>query len=89
MKLNLRSPIFEAMLAATLKDEEITNADGISCYFLGASPKNIRHCTQSDELWRLHALGTHYPMGGFYQLVLAMQQVAEKARTIFHFNRNG
>lgn len=33
-----------------------------------------------------YALGTHYPKGGFYQLVLAMKNVAEKQGVIFHFN---
>ena len=33
-----------------------------------------------------YALGTHYPIGGFYQLVLAMKSVAEKQGAIFHFN---
>ncbi|MCK7555667.1 FAD-dependent oxidoreductase [Chitinophaga sedimenti] len=31
-------------------------------------------------------LGTWYPMGGFYQLVLAMKTVAEKEGARFHFN---
>lgn len=34
-----------------------------------------------------YALGTHYPKGGFYQLVLAMQKVAEKQGVTFHFNQ--
>ena len=29
-----------------------------------------------------------YPMGGFYQLVLAIQKVAEEQGVIFHFNQN-
>lgn len=35
-----------------------------------------------------YVLGTHYPMGGFYQLVTAMQQIAEKKGAVFHFNSN-
>lgn len=53
--------------------------------FLGASPKNI------PALYSLmnfggYALGTHYPKGGFYQLVLAMKKIAENQGAIFHFN---
>lgn len=53
--------------------------------FLGASPKQI------PALYSLmnfggYKLGTHYPMGGFYQLVLAMQKVAEQQGVQFHFN---
>lgn len=55
--------------------------------FLGASPRHI------PALYSLmnfggYALGTHYPMGGFYQLVLAMKKVAEQQGAIFHFNHN-
>lgn len=35
-----------------------------------------------------YALGTHYPLGGFYQLVLAMKSVAETQGAQFHFNKN-
>ncbi|MEF9478904.1 FAD-dependent oxidoreductase [Chryseobacterium sp. 1B4] len=35
-----------------------------------------------------YVLGTKYPMGGFYQLVLAMQKVAEKQGVVFHFNHD-
>lgn len=53
--------------------------------FLGASPKNI------PALYSLmnfggYKMGTWYPMGGFYQLVLAMQKVAESQGVVFHFN---
>ncbi|WP_232046480.1 hypothetical protein [Sphingobacterium daejeonense] len=44
--------------------------------FLGASPKNIP-ALYSLMNYGGYALGTHYPMGGFYQLVLAMKTVAE------------
>lgn len=35
-----------------------------------------------------YRMGTWYPMGGFYQLVLAMQKVAESQGVIFHFNHS-
>lgn len=55
--------------------------------FLGASPKNI------PALYSLmnfggYKMGTWYPMGGFYQLVLAMQKVAESQGVVFHFNHS-
>lgn len=55
--------------------------------FLGASPQNI------PALYSLmnfggYKKGTYYPMGGFYQLILAMQEVAEKQGAKFHFHQN-
>ncbi len=54
--------------------------------FLGASPKNIP-ALYSLMNYGGYALGTRYPMGGFYQLVLAMKKVAEKQGVQFHFNQ--
>lgn len=54
--------------------------------FLGASPKNIP-AMYSLMNYGGYALGTHYPMGGFYQLVLAMKKVAENQGAKFHFNQ--
>lgn len=53
--------------------------------FLGASPKKIP-ALYSLMNYGGYVLGTHYPMGGFYQLVLAMKTVAEAQGAIFHFN---
>jgi len=53
--------------------------------FLGASPKNIP-AMYSLMNYGGYGLGTWYPMGGFYQLVLAMQKVAEAQGVHFHFN---
>lgn len=55
--------------------------------FLGASPKDIP-ALYSLMNYGGYALGTHYPKGGFYQLVLAMQQVAKKQGATFYFNHN-
>ena len=55
--------------------------------FLGASPKDIP-ALYSLMNYGGYALGTHYPLGGFYQLVLAMKEVAEKQGVAFHFNSN-
>lgn len=53
--------------------------------FLGASPKNIP-ALYSLMNYGGYVLGTWYPMGGFYQLVLAMKKVAEQQGVKFHFN---
>lgn len=55
--------------------------------FLGASPKNIP-ALYSLMNYGGYALGTWYPMGGFYQLVLGMKEIAEKQGATFHFNQN-
>ncbi|MBC8988077.1 oleate hydratase [Pedobacter sp. N36a] len=55
--------------------------------FLGASPKNIP-ALYSLMNYGGYALGTWYPMGGFYQVVLGMKKIAEKQGVIFHFNQN-
>ena len=55
--------------------------------FLGASPKQIP-ALYSLMNYGGYALGTHYPQGGFYQLVLAMKAVAEKQGVQFHFHKN-
>lgn len=54
--------------------------------FLGASPKNIP-ALYSLMNYGGYAQGTWYPMGGFYQLVLAMKSVAEAQGAKFYFNR--
>ncbi|MBP1616445.1 MAG: crtI [Bacteroidetes bacterium] len=53
--------------------------------FLGASPKQIP-ALYSLMNYGGYALGTWYPMGGFYELVLAMKKIAESQGAIFHFN---
>lgn len=53
--------------------------------FLGASPKNIP-ALYSLMNYGGYMLGTHYPMGGFYELIKAMKTVAEKQGAQFHFN---
>lgn len=54
--------------------------------FLGASPKNIP-ALYSLMNYGGYALGTWYPMGGFYQLVLAMKEVAREQGAQFYFNQ--
>ena len=52
--------------------------------FLGASPKEIP-ALYSLMNYGGYKLGTWYPMGGYYQLVLAMQKVAALQGAQFHF----
>ncbi|SMC40268.1 phytoene desaturase family protein [Pedobacter africanus] len=55
--------------------------------FLGASPEKIP-ALYSLMNYGGYALGTWYPMGGFYELVTAMKKVAEEQGAVFHFNQN-
>lgn len=55
--------------------------------FLGASPKNIP-AMYSLMNYGGYALGTWYPMGGFYEVVKAMKSVAENLNAKFYFNHN-
>jgi phytoene desaturase len=53
--------------------------------FLGAAPSNIP-ALYSLMNYGGYALGTWYPMGGFFEVIKAMQQVAENLGVTFHFN---
>ncbi|WP_126249046.1 phytoene desaturase family protein [Chitinophaga rhizosphaerae] len=53
--------------------------------FLGAPPSEIPAMYSLMNYGGL-VLGTWYPMGGFYQLVLAMKSIAEKEGARFYFN---
>lgn len=53
--------------------------------FLGASPKNIP-ALYSLMNYGGYALGTAYPMGGFYELVQAMKKIGEQQGVHYHFN---
>ena len=85
LKLNLLTN-FRSYVGSYFKDEKLRMLMEFPVIFLGASPKNIP-ALYSLMNYGGYALGTHYPIGGFYQLVLAMQQVAEKQGAIFHFNK--
>ena len=52
--------------------------------FLGASPKDIP-AMYSLMNYGGYTLGTWYPMGGFYELILAMKKVGEKQGVKYHF----
>lgn len=86
LKLDLLTN-FRAYVAKYFKNEKLKTLMEFPVIFLGASPKNIP-ALYSLMNYGGYALGTHYPMGGFYQLVLAMKKVAEKQGAIFHFDSN-
>lgn len=54
--------------------------------FLGASPQKIP-ALYSMMNYGGYGLGTWYPMGGFYQLILAMKKIAENQGVRFYFNQ--
>jgi phytoene desaturase len=77
---------FRTYVAKYFKSEKLRTLMEFPVIFLGASPKNIP-ALYSLMNYGGYALGTHYPMGGFYQLVLAMKKVAENQGATFHFNK--
>lgn len=85
LKLDLLSN-FRSYVGKYFKNEKLRTLMEFPIIFLGASPKNIP-ALYSLMNYGGYALGTHYPKGGFYQLVLAMKNVAEKQGVIFHFNQ--
>ena len=86
VKLNLLSN-FRSYVGKYFSNPKLKILMEFPVIFLGASPKNIP-ALYSLMNYGGYALGTKYPMGGFYQLVLAMKQVAEKQGASFHFNQN-
>lgn len=84
LKLDLLTN-FRSYVAKYFKNKQLRTLMEFPVIFLGASPKNIP-ALYSLMNYGGYALGTHYPMGGFYQLVLAMHAIAEKAGVVFHFN---
>lgn len=85
LKLDLLTN-FRTYVAKYFKNEKLRALMEFPVIFLGASPQNIP-ALYSLMNYGGYALGTHYPMGGFYQLVLAMKEVAEKQGATFHFNK--
>ncbi|GEM52711.1 phytoene dehydrogenase [Empedobacter brevis NBRC 14943 = ATCC 43319] len=86
LRLDLLSN-FREYVARYFKSEKLRTLMEFPVIFLGASPKNIP-ALYSLMNYGGYVLGTYYPKGGFYQLVLAMKKVAEEQGAIFHFNCN-
>lgn len=85
LKLDLLTN-FRTYVARYFKSEKLRTLMEFPVIFLGASPKNIP-ALYSLMNYGGYALGTHYPVGGFYQVVLAMKDIAEKQGANFHFNK--
>lgn len=84
LKLDLLSN-FRKYVAGYFTDPKLRSLMEFPVIFLGASPQKIP-ALYSLMNYGGYVLGTKYPMGGFYQLILAMKKVAEKQGVIFHFN---
>ncbi len=86
LKLDLLTN-FRSYVAKYFKHPQLQALMEFPVIFLGASPKDIP-AMYSLMNYGGYALGTWYPMGGFYELVLAMQKIGEKQGVHFHFNRS-
>lgn len=84
LKLDLLSN-FRKYVSGYFSDPKLISLMEFPVIFLGASPQNIP-ALYSLMNYGGYVLGTKYPMGGFYQLVLGMKDVAEKQGVTFHFN---
>lgn len=85
VKLDLLSN-FRSYVARYFTNPKLRALMEFPVIFLGASPKNIP-ALYSLMNYGGYALGTWYPIGGFYQLVLAMKQVAQSEGATFHFGQ--
>lgn len=86
LKLDLLSN-FRTYVSKYFKNPKLQALMEFPVIFLGASPKNIP-ALYSLMNYGGYVLGTHYPTGGFYSLVLAMKKVAENQGVHFHFNHS-
>ena len=86
LKLDLLTN-FRSYVAKFFKSEKLRTLMEFPVIFLGASPKDIP-ALYSLMNYGGYAMGTHYPMGGFYELVLAMHKISEEEGVVFHFNAN-
>ncbi|UHO39847.1 phytoene desaturase [Chryseobacterium capnotolerans] len=84
LKLDLLSD-FRKYVSGYFTNPKLRSLMEFPVIFLGASPKDIP-ALYSLMNYGGYVLGTKYPMGGFYQLILAMKEVAEKQGVTFHFN---
>ena len=85
LKLDLLTN-FRSYVAQYFSDPKLQSLMEFPVIFLGASPKNIP-ALYSLMNYGGYVLGTWYPMGGFYQLALAMQRVAVQQGANFHFGQ--
>lgn len=85
LKLDLLTN-FRSYVAQYFSNPKLQSLMEFPVIFLGASPKNIP-ALYSLMNYGGYVLGTWYPMGGFYQLALAMQKVAVQQGANFHFGQ--
>lgn len=78
---------FRTYVAQFFKHKKLRSLMEFPVIFLGSSPQKIP-ALYSMMNYGGYVLGTWYPMGGFYQLVLAMQKLATQLNVQFHFNKN-
>ena len=86
VKLDLFSD-FRTYVNKFFKNPKLIRLMEFPVIFLGASPKNIP-ALYSLMNYGGYGLGTWYPRGGFYELVKAMQKVAEIQGAKFFFKSN-
>lgn len=84
LKLDLLTN-FRRYVSGYFTDKKLKTLMEFPVIFLGASPERIP-ALYSLMNYGGYALGTHYPLGGFYQLVVAMKEVAESQGAVFHFS---
>ncbi|WP_294819119.1 oleate hydratase [uncultured Flavobacterium sp.] len=75
---------YRSYVARYFKDPRLRSLMEFPVIFLGAAPKDIP-ALYSLMNYGGYALGTQYPIGGFYRLVSAMHEVALREGVIFHF----
>ncbi len=83
-KLNLLTN-FRSYVNSYFSNPKLRTLMEFPVIFLGASPQKIP-ALYSLMNYGGYALGTWYPIGGFYQLILAMRKIAEDQGVKFHFN---
>ncbi|TWP27586.1 phytoene desaturase [Apibacter muscae] len=86
LKINLLEN-FRSYVSKFFKDKKLRTLMEFPVIFLGASPEKIP-ALYSLMNYGGYALGTKYPIGGFYKLILAMKDIAEKQGVKFYFNHN-
>ncbi len=78
---------FKTYVGQYFKNEKLQAIMEFPVIFLGAAPNKIPALYSLMNYGGL-VLGTHYPKGGFYKLVQAMQNIAEQQGVTFHFDSN-
>lgn len=82
LKLNLLTN-YSSYISKFFKNEKLRRIMEFPVIFLGASPKNIP-ALYSLMNYGGYKLGTWYPMKGFFEIIKAMQQIAEKQGVKIH-----